>query len=411
MIMRTFIIAAAVVILASCGGRTPESAPTKDEPKAESAAKEAATVDSEPAAPGRVTLSEAVQRRLGIVTTAVSDAPLPVVLKATGSVQPVDSRVAHVRPLAHGRIQSIDVKVGDRVERGQQLATFDNIEAGEAAARYDAARADLGRLRVQLAAVIKQAERARKLAEIGAVPQKDYEAALAEQQQTEASVHGQEAAVDGLAAQLKRYGVAAAAGDRTVSSSIRAPFAGVVIRATAAPGDVVDAASELLAVADISRVYVQAQIYEKDLGRVRVGQVAAITVDAYPGMCFSGRVTAIGDSVDPQTRTVAVRCEVANGKRELKLDMLATVDLPTTATERVLAIPPDAIQTLEDRSVVFVKTGDSTFVVRPVAVGRATPDLTEVTHGLNVGDIVVTRGAFQVKSALLSKGLGEKEKE
>lgn len=411
MTMRPFIIAIAVVNLVSCGGRAPESAPTKEAPKAGPEGKEAPTVDSEPAAPGRVTLSGAVQRRLGIVAVAVSDAPLPVVLKATGSVQPVDSRVAHVRPLAHGRIQSIDVKVGDPVERGQQLATFDNIEAGETAARHDAARADLARLRVQVAAVAKQAERSRRLADIGAVPQKDYEAALAEQQQIEASVRGQEAAVDGLGAQLKRYGVAAVAGDRTATSSIRAPFAGVVTRVSAAPGDVVDAASELLAVADISRVYVQAQIYEKDLGRVRVGQVAAITVDAYPDVRFSGRVMAIGDSVDPQTRTVAVRCEVANGKRELKLDMLATVDLPTTATERVLAIPPDAIQTYDGRPVVFVKSGDSTFVVRPVAVGRTTPTLTEVTRGLNAGDIVVTRGAFQVKSALLSRGLGEKEKE
>lgn len=411
MTMRPFIIAVAVLTLVSCGGRAPESAPPKGEPKTGLEAKEAPTVDADRAAPARVTLSEAVQRRLGIVTAAVTAAPLPVLLRAAGSVQPVESRVARVRPLAHGRIQSVDVKVGDRVERGQELATFDNIDAGETAARFDAARADLARLRVQVAAITKQTERGRKLADIGAVPQKDYEAALAEQQQGEASVRGQEATVDGLAAQLKRYGVAATTGDRTVTSSIRAPFAGVVTRVTAAPGDVVDAASELLAVADISRVYVQAQIYEKDLGRVRVGQVAAITVDAYPDVRFSGRVTAIGDSVDPQTRTVAVRCEVANRQHELKLDMLATVDLPTTATEQVLAIPSDAIQTYEEKPVVFVKSGDSAFEVRPVGVGRTTPTLTEVTRGLNAGDIVVTRGAFQVKSALLSKGLGEKEKE
>lgn len=410
MSIRAFVIAGVLVGVVSCGGRAPESAPNKEAAKSESPDKEAAKEGAE-STPDRVTLSESVQRRVGIVATTVGEAPLPVVLKATGSVQPVDSRVAHVRPLARGRVQSLEVKVGDRVQRGQEVVIFDNIDAGEIAARYDEARSDLARLRVQLAAATKQAERARKLAEIGAVPQKDYESALAEQEQIEASVHGQEATVDGLAAQLTRYGIATTTGDRKVASAIRAPFAGVVVRVTAAPGDVVDASSELVAIADISRVYVQAQIYEKDLGRVRLGQVAAITVDAYPDVRFSGRVVAIGDTVDPQTRTVAVRCEVVNTKRDLKLDMLATVDLPTTATERVLAIPADAIQSYEDKHVVFVKAGESLFVVRPVEVGRVTPTLTEITRGLQAGDLVVTRGAFQVKSALLSKGLGEKEKE
>ena len=107
--------------------------------------------------------------------------PLAVALRATGSVQPIESRLAHVRPLAQGRILDVLVKVGDRVSRGQPLARFDNVEAGAVATERDRARAELARLRVQLGTATRQVERARRLAEIGAAPQREYEASLGEQ--------------------------------------------------------------------------------------------------------------------------------------------------------------------------------------------------------------------------------------
>jgi cobalt-zinc-cadmium efflux system membrane fusion protein len=335
---------------------------------------------------------------------------LNVPLQMTGSVQPIDSRVTHVRPLARGRIQDVKVKIGDRVEGRQELATFDNIEAGELATQYDAAQAELSRTRAQLTAATRQAERVRTLLGQGVAAQKELEAAQADQQQLEASVRGQQATLAGMEARLRRYGVSASSGDRQVVSSIRAPFSGVVTRVAAAPGDVVDSSSDLFAVADISRVYVQAQVYEKDLARVRTGQSVTIVVDAYPDQRFTGRVAAIGDVVDPQTRTIAVRCEVANPQRQLKLDMLARIELATAATTPVLALPSDAVQSVDDKPVVFVKSGDQ-FSVRAVEVGPTSASMVAITSGLKAGDIVVTRGAFQVKSALLSKGLGEKDKD
>jgi len=183
----------------------------------------------------------------------------------------------------------------------------------------------------------------------------------------------------------------------------------VVTRVGAAPGEVVDGASDLFTIADISRVYVEAQLYETDLGRVRLGQPATITVAAYSDEHFVGRVSAIGDVVDPHTRTIAVRCEVDNSRRLLKLDMLASVDLPTASVARVLTVPADAVQTLGGQQVVFVKTDATHFTVRPVEVGQRTASTAEIVKGLAAGENVVTANAFQVKSALLSKGLGEKE--
>jgi cobalt-zinc-cadmium efflux system membrane fusion protein len=401
----------------SCGGgradpaatTTPRAAETAPKPTAPNEPSERADKD-EKDKNDVVKLSPDVQRRLGVAVTTATEAPLAVPLQVTGSVQPIDSQIAHVRPLARGRVQQVLVKIGDRVTRDQELALFDNMEGGELATQYEGARAELARLRVQLTTATRQAERSRKLVEIGAAPQKEYEAALGEQQEREQSVGAQESTLAGLEARLHRFGMATpSAAARSAITTIRSPFAGVVTRVTAAPGDVVDASSELFSIADISRVYVQAQVYEKDLGRVRRGQLATMTVDAYPDERFSGRVAAIGDTVDPQTRTVAVRCEVANPKALLKLDMFANIDLPTEATRSGLAVPSDSIQTIEGKHVVFVRSSESEFLVRPVQTGRVAGTLTEVTSGLKPGESVVTRGAFQVKSALLSKDLGEKD--
>jgi cobalt-zinc-cadmium efflux system membrane fusion protein len=305
-------------------------------------------------------------------------------------------------------VQAVHVKVGDHVAQGQSVAEFDNIEAGELATQYDAARAEFTRLRAQLATATRQAERSRKLVEIGAAPQKESEASLSEQRQIEASIQGQQSTLAGMEARLRRYGLSDGGSGRAMTT-IRSPLTGVVTHVSAAPGEVVDTSSELLAIADISRVYVQAQVFEKDLGQVRVGQVASIRVDAYPDERFSGRIVAIGDAIDPQTRTAAVRCDVANPKGLLKLDMFATVDVPTGTMRPAVTVPVDAVQRYEGKSVVFVQTSASQFTVRPVSVGRTIGAVSEITRGVQAGDRVVTQSAFQVKSALMANELGEKD--
>ncbi len=397
---------------AACGGRqtagedAERAAPASAERGAAGKA-DAAPDDDEHASKDHVEVAPDIQKRLGIGVTAVTPEPLAVSLRVTGSVQPIEGRLAHVRPMARGRILDVLAKVGDHVTRGQALARFDNIEAGELAAQRESARADLARLRVQLGTATRQAERARRLAEIGAVPQREYEASVGEQQQVEASIRAQESAVAGLEQRLRRFGTSEAAADASSVATIPSPLAGVLVRADAAPGDVVDASSELFAVADISRVYVQSHVFEKDLGKVRQGQAATVTVDAYPDQRFPGRVAVVGDTVDPRTRTIPVRVEVANTNTELKLDMFARVDLATDATQPGLAVRREAVQSLEGRQVVFVKSGDTDFIVREVDIGRLSGVLVEITRGLAAGEVVVTSGAFRLKSALLAGTLAD----
>jgi cobalt-zinc-cadmium efflux system membrane fusion protein len=353
-----------------------------------------------------VEMKAEAQQHVGLRVEPAKIRELNEYLQVTGTVQAIDTRVGQVHPLARGRVQQVLVRIGDRVNAGQSLAAFENIEAGELLAQQDSARADLRRLRVQLATQAKQIERSRQLVDIGAAPQKDYEAIQGESEALGESIRSQEATVAGIVARLRRFGVEPTAGRGSVTTLLRSPFAGVVTKAQAAPGDMVDESKELFTVADLSDVWVQAEVYEKDLGKLRLGQGALIGVDTYPER-FSGRVTYISDLLDPQTRTARVRCEVPNPGIRLKLDMFATIQLPTTFSRRTVAVPVSALQQVEDHNIVFVRKAPTSFEARPVDIGKTVNGFVEVASGLQEGEQLVTRGAFHLKSILVGKDLGE----
>lgn len=348
------------------------------------------------------------QQHVGLRTTRVAFKELQEYLHVVGTVQPIDTRIGHVRPLTRGRVQRVDVRVGDRVSAGQALATFDNIEAGEVLAQYQGALAELQRLKLQQASAQRIAERNNELSDLGAIAKKNAELSRVEAQSAQDSVRVQESVVAGLVSRLRRFGVEQV-NVSNPSTVIRAPFAGVVIKAQTAPGDVFDADRELFSIADLSHVWVQAEVYEQDLGRVKVGQPAVITVDTYPGEKFQGQVTYLGDILDPQTRTARVRCEVANPGIRLKLDMFASIELPTHFNRRALVVPASAIQHLNGNSVVFIRKTPTGFEVRPVKTGKTLDEETEIQSGLQEGEQAVSVGSFHLKSVALSGQIGEEE--
>jgi len=382
---------------------------TASGPEEKSEATKSAQEQHEKGEAGAVEITPEAQQRSGIVVSTATATPMTQQLQATGTVQAIDSSIAHIRPLTRGRLQDVLVKLGDRVMANQALAQLDNIEAGEIMTQYNTAQAELQRLKIQLAAQQRQVERNRRLAEIGASPQKDYEFSLAEQQAQQESIRAQENTIAGLTARLRRFGITDPASREAPMTAIRAPFAGVIIRVAAAPGDVVEAGSELFSVADLSMVYVQAQVYEKDLGQVHTGQTASISIDSYPGERFTGQVASISDLIDPQTRTAAVRCQVANPGARLKLDMLASVQFPTAMKRSALSVPEEAVQDIEGKPTVFVRTSPSQFSVRQVETGSSGNGRIEILRGLKEGEPVVSKGAFAVKSVLLGKELKEEK--
>ena len=166
-------------------------------------------------------------------------------------------------------------------------------------------------------------------------------------------------------------------------------------------GEVVEANKELMRITDLSSVWVIAQVYEKDLGRFRVGGGASVTADAFPNRLFRGHVTYIDPQLDATTRTARVRVELSNPNRDLKIGMYVRVAFAATGnSERTVpVVPTSAVQNMNGQQVVFVAIADpNVFELRPVRLGAESDGRYQVLEGVTVGDRVVTNGSFALRA-------------
>ena len=199
-------------------------------------------------------------------------------------------------------------------------------------------------------------------------------------------------------------------GEEVAHYTIAAPFAGTITAKDVVLDERVGPDTKLFDLTDLSGVWLQADIYEKDLPLLSSlrGQTIGFRTDAYPSRTFESQVFYSGDLVDPQTRTVRLMASVDNPDGLLKPGMFATISLPVGFESGVLQVPDSSI--LEDRSetYVFVHLGGEEFERRDVTIGQRVPEqVAEITGGLEEGEPVVTSGAFALKSALQGEGLGE----
>ena len=369
--------------------------------------------------PGVVELSPEAIKNAGLTAVDVASRQLPTTIDVTGSVTAEDARVAHIRPLARGLVERVWVSLGERVTRGQPLATYDNIQLGELVGEYLAARAVLQQAEAELNVKRRVVDRGRALIKLEAIARQELDLREAELKTAEASVARDQATVSRVEEQLHRFGLSDAdltklsptSGEsphREASHAIlRAPFDGVVTKYDIAQGEVVEPERELFTVTDLSQVWVLADIYEKDITKVRAGTDAVVRVDAYPDRTFSGRVTYVSDLIDPQTRSAKARVVVANPGAALKLDMFARVSVPTTDVRESLVVPVAAVQTIDNQTVVFVRVGETRFERRVVETGATAGDQVEVRSGLQAGEPVVGPGSFHLKTALLRERIGD----
>ncbi|MFN6962193.1 MAG: efflux RND transporter periplasmic adaptor subunit [Pyrinomonadaceae bacterium] len=195
----------------------------------------------------------------------------------------------------------------------------------------------------------------------------------------------------------------------TSELAVPAPISGTVTARSVNLGQVVDANSELMRITDLSTVWVIAQVYERDLGRLRTGTGASVTSDAFPNRLFRGQVTYIDPQLDEATRTARVRVEIANPDRELKIGMYVRVAFGAlgNAERTVPVVPVDAVQNINGRQIVFVPTADpNVFELRPVRLGVEAEGRYQVLEGLTVGDRVVTTGSFMLRAEWLKISQG-----
>lgn len=368
---------------------------------------------------GTVEIPEAAQKNASVEIAPVTTTRLPGTLEVTGIVTPDESRVAHVRPLARGVVEKIAISLGSRVSEGQSLLTYDNIELGQLVGEFLTEQAALRQTQTDREVKRTFLARAESLIKIEAIAQQELDLRRAEFRNAEAAVSSVQARVSRVEEQLHRFGLSDAdvralapdaneAPHRAAShSTLRAPFAGVVTKFDVAVGEVVQPDKELFTVADISIVWVLADVYEKDLSKITREGTVSIKVDAYPDRTFSGRITHVSDLIDPTTRTAKVRCVVENRDGALKLDMFAKVTLGTAEERQALAVPSDAVQQIDNQPIAFVRQTATRFERRNVQVGRRSGDLVEILGGLEEGQMVVGKGSFYLKTALLRERIGD----
>ena len=367
-----------------------------------------------------VSISPESQKDVGIAVEWVAVRSLQGSLSATGLVSEDPARVAHIRTLARGLIEKIFARLGDRVSAGDPLVEYDNIELGLGIGEYQGAQAELRRSLTDLEVKTKILARSREMLRVGAVAQTTHDLREAEVKDAEAKASGARATVSKIAEQIRRFGLTegdlaklsseqAASGHTASHSVLKAPFAGIVTSFHAVGSEVVEQGTELLAITDMSSLWVLADVYEKDLSQIRTGQAVRVRVPSYPRETVAGRITYVADVIDPKTRTAKVRCLVGNEKGLLKLEMFATVEIPVGQTSPILAVPSSSIQQIDGRPVVFVRNSEAEFQKREVQTGVESQGYTEIRSGLKQGEPVVSRGSFVLKTAFLKHLIGEEE--
>jgi cobalt-zinc-cadmium efflux system membrane fusion protein len=298
-------------------------------------------------------------------------------IMAPSTVEAEPTRLAKISPPLPGRVVSLLVRFGDSVKKGAPLFTIDSPD-------LVAAQSDYLKAKSAFDEADRNVARQRDLAEHGIAAQRELEHAQAERDTAKS-----ELARATTRLQLLGGGVGSVGGPLTVTS----PIAGRVIELSTAPGQYQnDPATVLMIIADLSSVWVTANIQEKDIRRVHEQDDAVASFAAYPGEAFPGKVLFVGDLLDPETRTIKVRIQLDNASGRLKPGMFATVSFQQKPVEEVL-IPSSALVVSGDKSRVYVETGGWELERRTVEVADQVGDDVVVSKGLAVGTRIVTENA------------------
>jgi cobalt-zinc-cadmium efflux system membrane fusion protein len=346
-----------------------------------------------------LTINSDVAARAGVKIEAVGEqlAPESAAQTAAGVVQANAYRSTPVVSLVGGRVTSVAAEAGQFVKRGQTVAVVFSDELAMAQSKYLSAQAELEEHH-------KHHHRTAELVEIGAASREEFEQSASMLKKAEAELASQRQRLLLLGLSPQRVEALHSSSQMSSEIALAAPVSGTVISRAVNPGEVVEANRELLRVADLSNVWVVAQVFERDLARVRVGSGASVTSEAYPGRVFRGRVAFVDPQLEASTRTAQVRVEIANPAQALKLGMFVGVAFGAlgTAEQTAPTVPASAVQNIGGRTFVFLATADAnTYVCRPVRLGAEVNGRFPVVEGLAVGDRVVTEGSFMLRAEWL----------
>lgn len=391
-----------------------------------------------------LTVPKESQILFGIKTEPVSSRQITGGLKTTGTVRArPDAKAVVVPPVAGKIVLREGITLGSAVGRGEQIGYVEqvldvsgqtaleqqrlDVEAQQRdveARRLDIKntvlqlqsqqadfRAKANQARTQLAQANRELRRSENLVEVGAVPKKRLEEAQTAVKVAEQEISSAEQQVKLLENQIKQANAgqtifrAPTVRQPNKTFPLTAPVTGIINEIKATSGQQVETGTEILSLANLSTVLLEAQVFEKDLPVVRESTRASFTASALSNEVYNigtadgdGRLVSIGQTVNEQTRTVSVIYEVKNPTNRLRDGMFVEITVDTSGNQTVLAVPKKAVVTEQGQSFVFVFDGGETFEKRPVALGVEGADFYEIKSGLKEGERVVTEGIYQLRS-------------
>jgi cobalt-zinc-cadmium efflux system membrane fusion protein len=412
--------------------------------------------DESGATTGEVKLSPEARTAAGIEIEGVTQRPAVAMLRVTGTVETNPQQTQLATTLVSGRVERVNVVLGDRVRAGSVLAVISSPEVAEmhgklleAETRLKLAERTFERVQraenrvavIQAKAKLDEAEatlrRTRRLIELGAGAGKDLIAAEAahktakaefdfqnnislsrEVQQAQAEAETARVDLRHIRQSLVTLGAHLTEGERENPREnislvrVHSAVSGTITERQVNVGSGIQAGTPLFTVANISTVWVIANVPEAQLGNLRVGTPAEVRSAAVGGGALAGRINYIDPRLNEETRTGRVRVELANPGERLKSGMFVEVGFQAGTgadSGEELVIPSTAVQRIGDRMVVFIpKQGEEgTFTVRDVELGGEVEGFHRVLNGLKLGDKVVTKGSFILKTQLMKGELGE----
>jgi cobalt-zinc-cadmium efflux system membrane fusion protein len=322
-------------------------------------------------------------------------------MRAAARIQADATRMARVGSPVDGRITKLFVMEGQHVQRGEVIADIHSNQLSDAEFTFLKAYSQ-----EQLSK--RAVARAEQLLKADVIGSAELLRRQTELQQATAEVAASRAQLQLLGMKDNAIKALATNNNITSASQISAAVSGTVLKRNVTIGQIVQPAETMFVIADLSSVWLVADIPEENSGNITAGKLVHAEVAAFPGVTISGRLSFVSSIVDPATRTVQVRMEVPNPQHRYKPDMLATMVLEDAAQKEEV-VPEDAIVHDDNKDFLFVQSGPQKFVLKPVQIGEEFGKQRVIMGGVRSDEKIVLEGAFHVdneRKRLLQMGEG-----
>jgi len=342
-----------------------------------------------------IKMNSEVQKAIKLETVMVQKQNIGRTITATGKVKMNENRLAVVGPIISGRVSQIYVNPGENVKKGQRLVEIESVELGIAKSQYYTAKTDY-----ELAST--DYERLKNLFAKKIGSEKEIITAEAEVKKTRSIFFTAEKQLHlmGLSEE-DVHNLPEETHEINNRIYLVSPLDGIILIRNTKLGDKVSPESNLFEVGDMSVLWIDADIFENDIAKIRIGQQVEASVTAFPDEVCKGTVIYIDTKVDEETRTILVRTAIHNKDNCLKIGMFANIAIYLDENRTCIAIPRESVLDDSKNKIVFIKVGDS-FTEQKVQLGSKYNGLIEVISGLSLGQEVVTKGNFQLLSEMHS---------